>query len=174
MPTTKRITQESFEAFLKCARKSHLVSEGAIGAQGEFQGWPHRLEEKYKEAASARLRSSIPSNEWYVGTPPAEWLREGRYRLVFDYTIAELDVHARLQALEVDCSRACGRHCSYTPIRFVSKEKLATRRRQRQQKPCQPFSSGARTKSGASRRASSIVLDHPYLTRSPIARRQFR
>jgi hypothetical protein len=26
MLTTKRITEESFEAFLKCARKSHLVS----------------------------------------------------------------------------------------------------------------------------------------------------
>lgn len=114
-----RITQESFEAFLKCSRKSYLVSEGAIGVQYEFHGWQHRLEENYKEAASARLRSSTLPNEWYVGTPSAERLHEGRYRLIFDYTIAEPDIYARLQTLELDCSRACARHHSYIPIRFV-------------------------------------------------------
>ena len=53
-----RITQESFEAFLKCPRKSHLVSDGAIGAESDLHDWRRRLEENFKEAASARLRSS--------------------------------------------------------------------------------------------------------------------
>src|SRR5437879_4791886 len=118
------ITQESFEAFLKCPRKSHLVSDGAIGAQSDLHDWQRRLEENYKEAASARLRSSLRPNEWYVGTPPGEELHERRYRLVFDYTIAETDVHARLHALELDRSRARARHHSYIPIRFVPREKL--------------------------------------------------
>ena len=33
MLTKISVTQEMFEAFLKCPRKSHLVSEGAVGAQ---------------------------------------------------------------------------------------------------------------------------------------------
>ena len=65
-----RITQESFEDFLKCPRKSHLVSEGSVGLESEIQGWQRRLQEDYKEAASAHLRSSLEANEWYVGTLP--------------------------------------------------------------------------------------------------------
>ncbi len=118
------ITQESFEAFLKCPRKSHLVSDGAVGAQPDLHDWQRRLEQNFKVAASARLRSSLRPNEWYVGTPPGEGLHERRYRLVFDYTVAEPDVHARLHALEVDCSRDRARHHCYIPIRFVPKEKV--------------------------------------------------
>ena len=65
-----RITQESFEDFLKCPRKSHLVSEGAVGPESEVQEWRRRSQEDYKEAASAHLRSSLEANEWHVGTPP--------------------------------------------------------------------------------------------------------
>ena len=111
-------------AFVKCQRKSHLLSEGAIGAQTEFSEWKRRVEDQYKEPASARLRSSIPPNECYVGTPPAEQLRGRRYRLVFDYAVAEPDLHARLHALEVDCSRGRARHQCYIPIRFVPEEKV--------------------------------------------------
>ena len=118
------ITQESFEAFLKCPRKSHLVSAGAIGAQSDLHDWQRRLEANFKEAASSRLRSSLRPNEWYVGTPPGEGLQDRRYRLVFDYTVSEPDVHARLHALEVDCSGDRARHYCYIPIRFVPKEKV--------------------------------------------------
>ena len=121
---TVPITQESFMAFLKCQRKSRLLSEGAIGAQAEFCEWQRRSEDNYKELASARLCSSIPPNERYVGTPPAEPLRERRYRLIFDYAVGESDVHARLHALEVDCSQDRARHHCYIPIRFVPKEKV--------------------------------------------------
>lgn len=54
MLTTLCITQEIFEAFLKCPTKSHLVSEGAIGAQPEFHEWRRRSEENYRETASAQ------------------------------------------------------------------------------------------------------------------------
>src|SRR6266566_6462006 len=60
---TAQITQESFEAFLKCPKKSYLVSRGRIDAQSEFYEWQRRLEENYKEATSARLRASILQNE---------------------------------------------------------------------------------------------------------------
>src|SRR5215467_5598521 len=121
---TAQITQESFEAFLKCPKKSYLVSQGQIGAQSEFYEWQRRLEENYKEATSTLLRTSNLQKEWYVGTPPVEQLRACRYRLVFDYAIAEPDVQARLHALEIDCPRRGATHRSYIPIRFVPKEKL--------------------------------------------------
>ncbi len=30
------ITQEDFEAYLKCPRESHFISEGSAGAQSRF------------------------------------------------------------------------------------------------------------------------------------------
>jgi hypothetical protein len=95
--TTTCITQEIFEAFLKCPRKSHLVSGGTIDAQSEFAEWQARLAENYKETASARLRSALRPNEWYVGTHTAERLHERSYCLVFDYAVAEPEARARLR-----------------------------------------------------------------------------
>lgn len=118
------ITQEHFEAFLRCPTKSQLLSEGSDSIESEFQEWQRRLLEDYKEAASARLRSSLQSSQWHVGTLPTERLKECRYRLVFDYAVAEPDVHARLHALELNCSRGRTRPNSYIPIRFVPSEKL--------------------------------------------------
>jgi len=56
------ITQEAFEAHLKCPRKSHLISEGSAGAQSRFHEWQRGLEKDYKEAASAHIRS--PRQAW--------------------------------------------------------------------------------------------------------------
>lgn len=125
MVMTMRITQESFEAFLKCRTKSLLVSEGSDSVESEFREWERRLQEDYKEVASARLRTSLQANEWYIGTPPTERFGDHRYRLIFDYAVSEPDVHARLHALELERSPAHKRYCSYTPIRFVRREKLA-------------------------------------------------
>ena len=55
MLTKISVTQEMFEAFLKCPRKSHLVSQGAIGAQSEFYEGQRRLKESYEQTALARL-----------------------------------------------------------------------------------------------------------------------
>src|SRR6516225_3899817 len=122
---TAPITQESFEAFQNCPRKSHLVLEGTIGAQTEFAQWQGRLAENYVKTTRAHLCAALSANVWYLGTLTVERLHERCYCLVFDYTIAETDVHARLHALELDRSRAQARHHSYIPIRFVPREKLA-------------------------------------------------
>src|SRR5712691_7267131 len=95
------VTQEIFEAFVKCPTKSHLYSDGVTGTHSEFHEWRRRVQEDYKEAASARLHSSIRTNEWYIGTPPVEHLEQRRYRLIFDYVVAMPELHARLHGLEL-------------------------------------------------------------------------
>ena len=118
------VTQEIFEAFVKCPTKSHLYSDGAMGTQSEFHEFRRRVQEEYKEAASQHLRSSLRANEWCIGTPPAEQLNQRRNRLILDYAVADPEIQARLHGLELDHSPArVGRH-SYIPIRFVAKEKL--------------------------------------------------
>lgn len=122
---TTQITQESFEAFLKCPTKSRLCSNGAHGTESEFGEWQRRTQEKYNEAASEHLRSSLRANEWCIGTPPTEQFNQRRNRLILDYAVADPEIQARLHGLELDRSQVrAGRH-SYIPIRFVAKEKIA-------------------------------------------------
>jgi predicted RecB family nuclease len=118
------ITHEDFEACLKCQRRSHLISVGAVGAESRFHEWQRRSQEQYEEAASANIRNSIQTNDWCIGAPRSRPFPEHPYRVIFDYAVAEPDVHARLHALELHREGArMGRH-SYYPIRFVPREKL--------------------------------------------------
>lgn len=120
-----RVTQESFEAFLKCPTKSLLSSNGTHGIESEFGEWQRRTQERYNEAASEHLRSSLRPNEWCIGTPPTEQFNQRRNHLILDYVVADSEIQARLHGLELDRSPArVGRH-SYIPIRFVAKEKIA-------------------------------------------------
>jgi predicted RecB family nuclease len=120
------VTQEIFEAFVNCPTKSHLYSDGAMGTQSEFHEWRRRVQEEYKEAASARLHSPIQTNECYIGTPPVEHLEQRRYRLIFDYVVTTPELRARLHGLELARSGIGRADRSYIPIRFVPREKLAT------------------------------------------------
>ena len=117
------ITKGIFEAFLKCPTKSHLYSEGTIGTQPEFGEWQRHVAEEFKEAACARLRSSVRNDECYIGTPPIEQLEQPRYRLISDYVVAVPEISTRIHGLELDCSRIGAADCPYVPIRFVPREK---------------------------------------------------
>jgi hypothetical protein len=44
MIMTTQITQEIFEAFLKCPTKSRLYSDGAHGIESEFGKWQRRTQ----------------------------------------------------------------------------------------------------------------------------------
>jgi predicted RecB family nuclease len=125
MIMTTQITQEIFEAFLKCPTKSRLYSSGAHGIESEFGKWQRRTQETYNATASKHLRSSLQANEWCIGAPPAEQLNQGRYRLIFDYVAGDAEIQARLHGLELDRSQARFGRDSYIPIRFVGKKKLA-------------------------------------------------
>ena len=123
---TMSVTQEIFEAFLKCPTKSHLYSDGTIGIQSEFGEWQRRIQEEFKEGVWGRLRSTVGTNELYIGTPTVQQLKQRRYRLIFDYVVVGAEVCARLHGLELASPRISMADHSYIPIRFVPKEKLAT------------------------------------------------
>ena len=116
------ITQEIFEAFLKCPTKSYLYSEGAVGIQSGFPEWKRHQQEEFKQLAWRRLRSAFRTDEWYEGTLPLKALEQRRYRLILGYEVILPEVHTRLHALELTPPV----HHPYIPIRFVPSEKLAT------------------------------------------------
>jgi predicted RecB family nuclease len=116
------ITQEIFEAFLKCPTKSYLYSEGAVGIQSRFREWSRHQQEEFKQTGWRRLRSALRTDEWYEGTLPLKTLEQRRYRLILDCEVGLPEVHTRLHALELTPPV----HHTYIPIRFVPSEKLAT------------------------------------------------
>jgi predicted RecB family nuclease len=117
------ITEETFEAFLKCETKSHLYFKCVVGVQSNFSKWQKHLREKFKQTGLERLRSAVRGDQCYVGTPALQVLKDNRYRLIIDYTTALPGIHARLHALEL-IRTARDTLCPYIPIRFVPSEKL--------------------------------------------------
>jgi len=92
------ITEETFEAFLKCETKSYLNFNGMVGVPSEFCQSQGYLREKYKQISRERLCSAV-HDQWYAGTPDLQSLKERRYRLIVDYVVALPEIHARLDAL---------------------------------------------------------------------------
>jgi predicted RecB family nuclease len=121
------ITQEIFEAFLRCRTKSYLYSNGAVGTRLEFSEWEQHVQKEFKEKGWRQLHSTLRADEWYQGTPSSEAVEQRRYRFIFDFTAATAEIRARLHGLELTRPRAddTGHH-AYMPIHFVPSEKLET------------------------------------------------
>ena len=120
------ITQETFEAFLKCKTKAHLYFQRAVGVQSEFSEWQRNLRQKYKETGWERLRSTVGEDLWFVGTPTLQSLEGRSYRFIIDYMVALPEIHSRLHALEMMRSASKTRKHLYIPFYFVPSEKVST------------------------------------------------
>jgi hypothetical protein len=69
------ITQEIFEAFLKCRTKSHLIGHG-VAIEGAAANLPQEpLEQVFRGDASVRLRANVAEGQVYLGTPAVDAIR---------------------------------------------------------------------------------------------------
>src|SRR5262245_35873946 len=115
------VTQEIFDAFLKCLTKSYLQFKNAVGTCSEFGEWQQRAQERFKQAGWRQLRSTVPQDELHVGTPPMRALEDRRYRVIIDYAVDLPSIHSRLHALKLAPSDNAV-DGPYIPIRFVPRE----------------------------------------------------
>jgi len=119
------ITQEAFEAFLKCKTKFDLKFSRVVGVPSEFSLSQEHLRERYKQTCREDLCSAVRDGLWIAGTPDLQSLEDGRYNLILDYVAALPEIHARLHALEQVRPPSAGCDCPWAPIRFVHSEKLS-------------------------------------------------
>ena len=96
-----QITEETFEAFLKCKTKSYLYFKGVVGIPSEFSQSRGYLREEYKRTCRERRCSAVRDGQWHAGTPDLQSLENGRYCLIFDYVVTLPEIHARLEAIQV-------------------------------------------------------------------------
>jgi len=120
------ITQETFDAFLKCNTKSYLSFNGILGVPSEFSQLQGHLGETYKQACREHLCSALGGRQWQAGTPDRQSLESLRYSVIFDYVVSLPEIHAQLHALEQVRITRGGADRAYIPLRFVPREKLTT------------------------------------------------
>lgn len=119
-----QITEEVFQAFLKCETKSYLKASGAVGLQREFSDWERFLAEDFQRKCSQRVLSDFRPDEFFIGTLSPQELENKKYRIVIDCTVQAQGVQSRIQALERPPSPGNSKHSHFIPIRFVAKEKI--------------------------------------------------
>src|SRR5450631_3615375 len=94
------ITQEIFEAFLRCRTKAYLISQRDVAdaTSGQVR---RPWEECFRQSGSSPLRASFSDGEVCTGTPAAEAINRQQYRLILDYTVLTRGLRAQLHGLEL-------------------------------------------------------------------------
>jgi len=118
------ITVEIFESFLQCETKSKLYSQGAAETDFEFKKWLRRERDCFKEGGLSWLRTMCQEDQFYVGTPSVEALKQKRWRIIADYVATSAEICAHLDALELTPATPNRMASFYRPLRFVPSEKL--------------------------------------------------
>jgi predicted RecB family nuclease len=119
------ITEEIFQAFLKCEMKAFLrLSNGAESS--EFSDWQRHAVEDYRENCCSKLRSTCRDDECFSSIPPLQSL-ENKCRLVINCVAQSTEIQSNIHALERSASSSGkAKHNPFIPIRFVPGEKVTT------------------------------------------------
>jgi len=124
------ITDQLFDAYLKCKTKAHLTFGPDRSGESSHPicAWQQRLAEHYQANGCHRLRSA-DSADCFVGDPSLEDLKSAKYRLIIQPYITAQDVGSNIHALEREAAPTQKRNSPYTPIRFVPVEKVSKHHR---------------------------------------------
>src|SRR5215210_3696157 len=118
------ITEEIFQAFLKCETKAYVKYPSAVGVQREGSDWQRRLIEDFRQKCAINLRSQFSEDEYLVGTSLPQITDNGKHRLVIDCLVQSRETQSSIHALERLTSHGKRKHNPYIPIRFVPSEKV--------------------------------------------------
>lgn len=119
------ITQEIFQAYLRCPTKCHLVAHGV-----EAEWDPHlppmtQGDDAFWREGVSRMCSGVPADEKLIGLPTLRDLKRKRYRLVVDCGLLTPSLGAQVHGLHLPTREKRAAKSVYTPFRFVSTEKVS-------------------------------------------------
>jgi predicted RecB family nuclease len=120
-----QITQQMLESYLHCPFKCFQHHDDSVHRTTEFSEWNRLIQRGYVESAWNRFCASFPSNTTFWGNPPYPDLRSHRYKLIGQYQISTAEFQARLNAIQlIDINTGRKPSKTYTPIRFIAREKV--------------------------------------------------
>ena len=115
------ITDEIFDAYLKCKTKAHLTFGPDRGGESShpISQWQQRFADNYQANCRNRLQFA-DSADCFFGNPRSEDLKCAKYRLIIQPYIAAQDVGSNIHALERGSVPAQKRNSPYRPISATS------------------------------------------------------
>jgi predicted RecB family nuclease len=119
------ITQEIFEAFLRCPTKSYLYSHGPIPTASALTNSRQQLQVAFLRDGVSGISRKIPAADLFVGTPVANAVKQRAHRVILDCIITTPALRSRLHGMELTRSSKRTGHNSYVPLRFVPNEKIS-------------------------------------------------
>jgi predicted RecB family nuclease len=119
------ITQEIFEAFLKCHTKAHLIGHGVAIDQSAIYPPLKELNDTYRNRGLDELRVGVADSQLYIGTPSMQKIKRRLYALIADCSLSAPNLKAELHGLRLvrGTGRADGN--DYIPFRFLYNEKIS-------------------------------------------------
>ncbi|MGA2901386.1 MAG: hypothetical protein ABSF40_14235 [Candidatus Acidiferrales bacterium] len=76
------ITQEIFEAFLKCHTKAHLIGHGVAVDQSVIDPLLKEPDDTYRHCGSDELRTAVAEGQLYTGTLSVQAIKRRLYALI--------------------------------------------------------------------------------------------
>jgi predicted RecB family nuclease len=118
------ITEEIFQAYLKCETKSYLKSSGVVGEQHIFTDWDRGLIAEFKRQVCAQLRSNHHEDEYLVAGSLTQALKNDKCCLAFDCMVQTPELQSQIHILERLTSASKTKHNPYIPVRLIPREKI--------------------------------------------------
>jgi hypothetical protein len=123
--SSRIITAEIFDAFLKCESKAYFKSSGQIGEPDEFVNWRREVRQEFRRSCQLRYRS-IFQDAFDTSQPlPLDEVKSGKHHILFDCGIEAGQFQSRIEAVEKVTRLSRMKYRGYIPIRFVPNENLA-------------------------------------------------
>ncbi len=123
--SSRIITAEIFDAFLKCESKAYFKSSGQIGEPDELVNWRREVRQEFRRSCQLRYRS-IFQDAFDASQPlPLDEVKSGKHHILFDCGIEAGQFQSRIDAVEKVTRLSRMKYRGYIPIRFVPNEKLS-------------------------------------------------
>jgi predicted RecB family nuclease len=123
------ITNEVFQAFLKCETKSYLKFSGAVDTQCELRDCQNRMVDEYKKKYFITCSANCGENLYRIGTSFPQDFDDQTTRFVFDCVVHADEMVSYIHAIERLPSSGKTTANPYVPIRCVPAEKVTTHER---------------------------------------------
>jgi predicted RecB family nuclease len=118
------ITDELFDAFIRCETKAHLKLTGGRVDQSEYLGWQQDHLQTYLQKCQLHLRASLAEHADVTDPSTHADLKRTDVRLFLNCTLEAEQIRASIHAVERLPSPAKGTGQELVPIRFVPRTKV--------------------------------------------------
>src|ERR1044072_5154145 len=118
------ITDDIFQAFLKCETKAYLKSANSEAAHPEIADWRQRVVERYKRICCTRLCAAFSEDECLADPSTLQDFKNNKYHLLIDCVVHTQGLLTHIPALERLPTTERTRRSPLVPIRFVPGEKI--------------------------------------------------